>query len=86
MTHLINWTLAALAAFLLSGACMLDGDPTDLGLSDAQRQAKAEARREHAAAEVCFKTLGLGSRPQWREDGTLECVPKRGRVMVAGGV
>lgn len=85
MTHIENWTLAALAAFLLSGACILDGDPEMWTADEAVKQAKLEERRERAAAELCFKTAGYGSRPQWRIDGVLECVPKRGRVVVAGG-
>lgn len=86
MTTFENWTLAAFAAFLLSGACLLDGDPEMWTADEAVKQAKQEQRRELAAAEVCSKTAGLGSRPQWRPDGVLECVPKRGRVVVAGGV
>ena len=91
MSHrILNWTLAAGIAAVLSGAYLLDGPddhsaewPQSSALTDAQRQAQAEARMERAAAQQCIKTNGMNAGYRWTPDDTLVCTDKRGRVAVA---
>lgn len=85
----INITCAVLFALVLGTAHLLDG-PDDhhaewaqaQALSDAQKQAQRELRRDMAAAKVCREQHGEAGF-SWTEAGSLVCHPKRGRTMVA---
>lgn len=93
----INIALATLSAIViaavLSAGHLLDG-PDDTSaqhdqasaLADAQRHAIREARREHAAGQLCQRLRGEAAY-RWTQDGELVCTDKRGRnaVVVAGG-
>lgn len=69
-----NYMMAIALAAMLATACRLDGkDITDHSLSDAKKQAQQEARKDRAAAELCFKTTGYGSAPTWNDRGELVC-------------
>jgi len=82
MNHLINWTLAALTALVLSTAYLLDG-PSDIqaaqdAAADAkatQAEQKAQARFEKAAQAMCGDNAG------WTklENGSVQCFNKTGR-------
>jgi hypothetical protein len=81
MNHAINWTLAALAALVLSTAYLLDG-PSDIqaaidAAADAkatQTEQRAQARFEKAAQQMCGENSG------WTqlENGSVQCFTKRG--------
>ena len=86
-THrLINWTLAAGIAAILSTSYMLDG-PTDnhaehaqaKSLTDAQREEKRLYRRDLAAAAVCREQHGEAGYT-WSAAGELVCIPRKGKV------
>ena len=81
MNHLINWTLAALAALVLSTAYLLDGPSDYQAAIDAAADAKAtqreqaqQARFEKAAQQMCGENAG------WTqlENGSVQCFTKRG--------
>ena len=75
-----TWGLAVLIVAALGCAHYLDHEAvTDFGLSDAQKQVQQEARRDRAAAELCFKTAGYGSAPTWNDRGELVCRRHDGR-------
>lgn len=90
----INIALATLSAIviaaMLSAAHLLDDNSADWqhasDLADAQRQAQREARREHAAGQLCQRLRGEAAY-RWTQDGELVCVDKHGRnaVVVASG-
>jgi hypothetical protein len=81
MNHLINWTLAALTALILSTAYLLDGPSDHQAAIDAAADAKAtqaeqraQARFEKAAQQMCGENAG------WKllENGSVQCFTKRG--------
>jgi hypothetical protein len=81
MNHAINWTLAALAALVLSTAYLLDGPSDHQAAIDAAADAKAtqreqaqQARFEKAAQQMCGENSG------WTqlENGAVQCFTKRG--------
>jgi hypothetical protein len=81
MNHLINWTLAALTALVLSTAYLLDGPSDHQAAMDAAADAKAtqteqraQARFEKAAQQMCGDNAG------WTqlENGAVQCFTKRG--------
>jgi hypothetical protein len=82
MNHVINWTLAALTALVLSTAYLLDGPSDHQAAMDAaadakatQREQAALARFEKAAQAVCGENAG------WTqlENGAVQCFNKTGR-------
>jgi hypothetical protein len=82
MNHLINWTLAALTALVLSTAYLLDGPSDHQAAIDAaadtkatQREQAALARFEKAAQAMCGDNAG------WTqlENGAVQCFNKTGR-------
>jgi len=90
----LNWTLAGVAALVLSTSYMLDATtPKRAEWNQAKeleliQQAQAtEARMERAAAQLCAKLHGNAGY-RWTEAGTLVCTDHRGRVAVVakGGV
>lgn len=87
----LNWITAG-AVTVLAGLVYHLDEPISksieqASLSDAQRSAQAEARRERAATQLCVKLHGPGVAHQWAEDGSLICRARRGsgQTMVAGG-
>jgi hypothetical protein len=81
MNHAINWTLAALAALVLSTAYLLDGPSDHQAAMDAASDAKAtqreqaqQARFEKAAQQMCGENSG------WTrlENGSVQCFTKKG--------
>ena len=75
-----NWVMGIALALMIAATCNLDAqDISDYGLSDAQRQAQAEARKDRAAAELCFKAAGYGSAPTWTDKGELVCMRHDGK-------
>jgi hypothetical protein len=81
MNTLINWTLAALAALVLSTAYLLDGPSDHQAALDAaadvkatQREQAALARFERAAQAMCGNNAG------WKllDSGSVQCFTKRG--------
>ena len=81
MNTLINWTLAALAALVLSTAYLLDGPSDHQAALDAaadvkatQREQAALARFEKAAQAMCGDNAG------WKllNSGSVQCFTKRG--------
>lgn len=84
MSHrLLNWTLAGAIVLLYAAVQQLDGIDShaeemavSASLSDAQKQAAAETRRDMAAARACRETHG-NSGYQWTADGELVCVPRK---------
>lgn len=93
----LNIGLATLSAIviaaMLSAGHLLDG-PDDTStqidqasaLADAQRHAIREARREHAAGQLCQRLRGEAAY-RWTDSNDLVCLDKHGRnaVVVAGG-
>jgi len=82
MNHLINWTLAALTALVLSTSYLLDGPSDHQAAMDAAADAKAtqaeqraQARFERAAQAMCGDNAG------WTqlENGAVQCFNKTGR-------
>jgi len=82
MNHAINWTMAALAALVLSTAYLLDGPSDHQAAMDAaadakatQAEQKAQARFEKAAQAMCGDNAG------WTklENGSVQCFNKTGR-------
>ncbi len=93
--HLINGTIAAGIATVLSCAYLLDGpddDSTEWALAEsislAQKAAQLEARQERAAAQLCMKLKGPNAGYRWTEDHQLVCTTNKGRdpVVAAKGV
>ncbi|NDH54854.1 MAG: hypothetical protein EBY24_23430 [Betaproteobacteria bacterium] len=90
MNHLINYTLAGLAALVMSTAYLLDG-PSDhqaaLDTAAAQRDARqatlAEARFARAAQQVCG---GENAGWQLRGDGAVQCFTHRGHKTITARV
>lgn len=81
MNNIINWTLAALTALILSTAYLLDGPSDHQAAIDAAADAKAtqrekaqQARFEKAAQSMCGNNAGW----QLLENGTVQCFTKRG--------
>lgn len=81
MNHSINWTLAALAALVLSTAYLLDGPSDHQAAQDAaadakatQREQAALARFEKAAQAMCGENSGWAR----LENGSVQCLTKRG--------
>lgn len=84
--HIINWTLAATLAALLSTAYLLDG-PDDHStewrqaqdIETAQKTAQAAARFDKAARAMCG-----GENAAWSDlgNGTIQCSTKRGHRTV----
>ncbi len=81
MNNIINWTLAALTALVLSTAYLLDGPSDHQAAIDAAADAKAtqrekaqQARFEKAAQSMCGNNAGW----QLLENGTVQCFTKRG--------
>ncbi len=81
MNHAINWTLAALAALVLSTAYLLDGPSDHQAAMDAaadakatQREQRTQARFEKAAQAMCGENAG------WTklDNGSVQCFTKRG--------
>lgn len=88
MNQLINYSLAGLAAMVLSSAYLLDG-PSDhqaaidgaAAQREAQRAALAEAKFARAAQQAC------GDNAAWSllANGAVQCATKRGhKTMIAG--
>ena len=85
----LNICIGLAMAMVLGTAHLLDG-PDDHhaewaqaeALSDAQKQARRELRRDMAAAKVCREQHGEAGF-SWTEAGSLVCHPKRGRTVVA---
>ena len=83
MAHrLLNWLAAGLIAAIMSAAWLLDG-PSEIEAAraaahahrDARAKAQAEARFDRAARQACgSENAGF----QMRQDGTLQCLTKRG--------
>ncbi len=74
------WALAVAFAAALGPSFHLD-DNVDF-TSDAQRQARAELRKQLAAQDVC----GPGSYAVWLDDNTTSCRPRNGgktRIVVS---
>ena len=94
MTHrLMNWALAAAICVLAGLVYHLDEPIAEsiqqASLSDAQKQAQAEARRERAATQLCVRLHGLGVSHSWDADGRLVCKARRGNgqtIVAAGAV
>lgn len=85
-THrIINWSLAALVAMVLSSAWLLDAplernteQGAGLALLDALHREAAQARFDKAAAQICGPNAG------WIEqsDGAIRCTLKNGKPTV----
>ena len=82
MNHLINWTLAALTALVLSTAYLLDGPSDHQAAMDAaadakatQAEQKAQARFEKAAQQMCGDNAGWAK----LDNGAVQCFTKTGR-------
>ena len=89
--RLINLTLTAglavaLAAILGSSHLLDDNSadwPASTALQDAQRAARAQHRREQAAARLCADANGPGAAWRWTDTGDLVCTDHRtGRAAV----
>jgi hypothetical protein len=83
MAHrMFNWLAAAMIAFGLSAAWLLDA-PSEIEAArasaaahrDATARAQAQARFDRAARQACG---GENAAWQLREDGALQCLTKRG--------
>lgn len=87
----MNWALAAAICVLAGLVYHLDEPIAESihSLSDAQKQAQAEARRERAATQLCVRLHGLGVSHSWDADGRLVCKARRGNgqtIVAAGAV
>ncbi len=83
--------LAVALAAILGSSHLLDDHssewPASTALQDAQRQAKAEARRDRAAQQLCIRLHGPGVAATWDADDRLVCRARKGgaKTVVAGG-
>lgn len=75
--RLLNWLIAALVCVLMGLTWHLDDHAADLGRTDAERAAKAEARLQRAAQDLCLQEAGPGAAVLWTTDGALVCRPRR---------
>ena len=82
---LINCLLAAAIAACLSMAYLLDAPgeihalaATAAAVTDAEKQAARELRRDLAAARLCREQHGEAGYT-WTEAGALVCIPRRGK-------
>lgn len=90
MTHrILNWTLAAGIAAVLSCAYLLDGPDDHRAELDqaeaialAQKLADVDARMERAAAQLCMKLKGPNAGYRWTADNQLVCTTNKGREPV----
>lgn len=87
--HILNWTLAAGIAAVLSCAYLLDGPDDHSAEWDqaaaaqmAQKAADMEARVERAAAQLCMKLKGPNAGYRWTADNQLVCTTNKGREPV----
>lgn len=75
-----------IAAILLAGPVLDDHSadwPASTALQDAQRAARAEYRRDLAAARLCAEANGPGAAWRWTDTGDLVCTDHRtGRAAV----
>ena len=88
MTHLQNWTMAALfAAMLLVASALLEG-PDDLQAEADTAAALADAReqalREHVARQRCADMHGPNAAHLWDVAGSLHCLRPKGPLVTAG--
>lgn len=72
-----NWAIAALVCVLMGLTWHLDEPAGDLVRSDAERAAKAEARLQKAAQDLCLQEAGPGAAAIWTSEGDLVCRPRR---------
>lgn len=80
MTHLQNWTMAALlAAILLITGALLDG-PSDIQAEADTADALADARRDHGAATLCRQLHGPQAAHLWDAGGSLICLGAAGQT------
>ncbi len=74
------------SAILLAGPILDDHSadwPESTALQDAQRAARAEYRRDLAAARLCAQANGPGAAWRWTDTGDLVCTDHRtGRAAV----
>ncbi len=75
--RLFNWLIAAAIAVLMGLTWHLDDHGADLVRTDAERAARAEARLQRAAQELCLQEAGPGAAVLWTTDGALVCRPRR---------
>ena len=84
MSHrILNWALAGAIVLLYAAVQQLDGIDSHseemavaASISDAQKQAAEETKRDLAAARLCRESHG-NSGYQWTADGELVCVPRK---------
>jgi len=79
--------LAVALAAILGSSHLLDDHsadwPESTALQDAQRAARAQHRREQAAARLCADANGPGAAWRWTDTGDLVCTDHRtGRAAV----
>lgn len=80
---------AVLMAFMLGGFGLFLDKISDKraeliespSLTDAQKHAQSEMRRDIAAVQVCRETVGE-SFIRWTEAGQLVCVPRKGKEVM----
>lgn len=75
--RLLNWLIAAAVAVLMGLTWHLDEPAGDLIRTDAERAARAAARLQRAAQELCLQEAGPGAAVLWTTDGALVCRPRR---------
>lgn len=75
--RLFNWLIAAAIAVLMGLTWHLDDHGADLVRTDAERAARAEARLQRAAQELCLQEAGPGAAAIWTSEGDLVCRPRR---------
>lgn len=76
-THrFINWALAFAAAISIGAIAAMEAEDIEL-----EREMSQERREWHAAVSVCTRMYGPSTQPEYRDDGHLVCVSRRGEVL-----
>jgi len=82
--RLINLALLAFLTVALGASYLLDEpQPYTAAQLDAIKAAKAEARREAGARDLCKELHGPQAAHLWDASGSLVCISRRGEVVAA---
>jgi len=72
--RLTNWAMALSVVALFAAVQTLDA-------RDFETEAEAERREWQYAMQHCLRAYGAQAQPEYRDDGHLVCVSRRGEVL-----
>jgi len=82
--RLLNLALAAFFAIALGASHLLDTEPGYTpAQADAISAARAEARKERGARDLCVELYGPQAAHLWDAAGSLHCITRRGEQIAA---